>query len=106
MREYFSFHRYEMRENITKSDMIESLRDDSLVLVPLFGRELGNKYYTPPGPIPHMLVITGYDPVKKEFITNDPGTKYGEGYRYGEDTLFDAIWTYPTTQSGSIPPAL
>ena len=43
-----------------------------------------------------MLVVTGYDAEKKEFITNDPGTRKGAGYRYPEQVLFDAIREYPT----------
>ncbi|KKU51956.1 MAG: hypothetical protein UX75_C0058G0008, partial [Candidatus Moranbacteria bacterium GW2011_GWE2_47_10] len=32
----------------------------------------------------------------KEFITNDSGTRNGEGYRYGENVLFGAVRDYPT----------
>lgn len=67
-----------------------------LVIVPTNGRALGNPNYTPPGPLQHMLVITGYDLEKKEFITNDPGTRKGEGYRYSERVLYEAIREYPT----------
>ena len=31
-----------------------------------------------------------------EFITNDPGTKHGELYRYDSTLLFNAIRNYPT----------
>jgi len=34
-----------------------------------------------------MIVIRGFDPATKEFITNDPGTKRGEFYRYDIDLL-------------------
>lgn len=78
MQKYFSFDRYEVMEDIGKNDIIESLRNGNIVLVPAYGRDLHNKNYTPPGPIPHMLVIIGYDPAKKEFVTNDPGTKDGK----------------------------
>lgn len=63
------------------------------VIVPAAGKKLGNPYFTPPGPDYHMLVITGYD--ERGFIVNDPGTRRGEKYRYGFDTLIGAIhdWT-------------
>lgn len=67
-----------------------------LVIVPTNGRLLKNPNFTAPGPLQHMLVITGYDVETKEFITNDPGTRKGEGYRYPEQVLYDAIREYPT----------
>jgi hypothetical protein len=66
------------------------------VIVPLDGRKLKNPYFSGEGPARHMLVILGYDEVKKVFITHDPGTKRGAQYVYPEDRLFDAIIDYPT----------
>lgn len=60
------------------------------VVVPAAGRELGNPFYTSPGPIYHMLVIKGYD-ANGNFITNDPGTKNGADYAYNESVLMPAI---------------
>lgn len=59
------------------------------VVVPAAGRELKNPNFTPPGPIYHMLVIKGYD--KDGFITNDPGTRNGESYRYTFDRMMTAM---------------
>lgn len=59
------------------------------VIVPLAGREVNNPYYSGEGPWYHMLVIVGYD--NNAFITNDVGTKRGEGYRYDADRLASAI---------------
>ena len=75
----------------------------SLVLVPAFGQILGNPYFTPPGPATHMLVIRGYDETTKEFITNDPGTRRGEGYRYSYAALVRAIRDYPTGDHEPVP---
>ena len=77
-------------------DELKSALAEGLVIVPTNGRSLKNPNFTLPGPVQHMLVITGYDDAKKEFITNDPGTRKGEGYRYPEQVLFDAIREYPT----------
>ena len=41
-------------------------------------------------------MIRGYDSDKGEFITNDPGTKRGELYRYDQDVLYNAIRDYPS----------
>ena len=65
-----------------------------MVLVPTNGQALGNPYYRPPGPERHYLVIKGYDSRTEEFITNDPGTKRGQDYRYKQDVLFKAIRDY------------
>ncbi|NTU67157.1 MAG: hypothetical protein HGB08_04525 [Candidatus Moranbacteria bacterium] len=95
-REYFRHEPAFAKEGITLSDMKYSLSQGNLVIVPAFGQALHNPNYTAPGPIAHMLVITGYDAAAKEFATNDPGTRNGAGYRYKERVLFDAIWEYPS----------
>ena len=59
------------------------------VIVPAAGRLLGNPYFTPPGPIYHMLVLKSYD--KDGFIVNDPGTRRGENYHYGFKPIMDAM---------------
>ena len=40
-----------------------------------------------------MLVLTGYD--ERNFVTNDPGTRRGYGYKYTYSILYNAIhdWT-------------
>lgn len=94
--QYFKQQNVSVQEKISVEDIRAELRKGNLVLVPAFGQALHNPNYTSPGPIPHMLVVIGYDPLKKEFITNDTGTKHGKGYRYSEDVLFGAIWEYPS----------
>ena len=59
------------------------------VIIPAAGQLLGNLNFRGAGPPYHMLVITGYD--RDEFITNDPGTRNGEGFRYDHETLMNAI---------------
>ena len=67
-----------------------------MVIVPTNGRALKNPNFMASGPLQHMLVIIGYDVEEREFITNDPGTRKGEGYRYTEQILYGAIREYPT----------
>jgi len=103
--QYFHYQSALAKEKATLSDIKDSLSQGNLVIVPAFGRALHNPNYTAPGPIAHMLVITGYDPAAKEFITNDPGTRKGSRYRYDENVLFDAIWEYPSGPDAPTVPA-
>ncbi|MFA6254742.1 MAG: C39 family peptidase [Patescibacteria group bacterium] len=84
-------------ENIKKQ-----LLAGQLIIVPAAGRQLGNPNFTGAGPIYHMLVIRGYDDNKGEFITNDPGTRKGEGYRYKYQKLIAAIhdWDHTLAAGG------
>jgi len=95
-KDYFKYDQVDLKNNITINDIIVALNNGNLVLAPMDGQKLNNPYFTAPGPERHMLVIRGYDPATKEFITNDPGTKRGEAYRYNETVLFEAIRAYPT----------
>lgn len=93
---YFSYGKVSVRSGIGGNDIKSELAKGNLVIVPMNGQKLNNPYYNPPGPIEHMLVVVGYDATTKEFITNDPGTRRGEGYRYPEDIFEKALQDYPT----------
>ncbi|MBI3290883.1 C39 family peptidase [Candidatus Falkowbacteria bacterium] len=90
LKNYFGFES-ELITEVTAARIKKELLAGKLIIVPAAGRELGNPYFTPPGPIYHMLVIRGYDAERGEFITNDPGTKRGEAYRYKYNRLIGAI---------------
>lgn len=60
----------------------------TFIILPLTGRDLHNPNYTGAGPLYHMLVVRGYD--RDQFITNDPGTRLGLGYKYPYDVLVNA----------------
>ncbi len=96
MREYWKWQNVSVQDGISKQDIINVLYDGAVVIVPTNGKALKNPFFTDGGPAEHMLVIIGYDPKQKQFITNDPGTKYGAGYRYDENVLYGAIRAYPT----------
>ncbi len=93
---YFKYSGARVRYTIQAEDIMKILDEGNLVLVPVDGQKLGNPNFVPPGPLEHMLVIKGYDWTTKEFITNDPGTRRGESYRYNMDTLMKSIRDYPT----------
>lgn len=75
--------------DFTIQDMKALLAEGIPLIVPAAGRELGNKFFQNPGPLYHMLVITGY--TEDQFIANDPGTRRGEGYKYNQEVLYNAI---------------
>jgi hypothetical protein len=83
-------------EGVTLFDLYNYLAEGNIIIVPTDGRKLNNPNFSNGGPERHMLVIIGYDLKKKEFITNDPGTRKGKGYRYGADVLYSAIRDYST----------
>jgi len=93
---YFKYDKTEVKKEIQIEDIIKELQLGRIVIVPADGQLLGNPYFTVPNPERHNLVIRRYDPDKREFITNDPGTKRGELYRYDQDVLYNAIRDYPS----------
>lgn len=93
---YFVKNKMVLSYNITIEDILSQLAQGNIVIVPTDGNALHNPHFKQPGPETHMLVIRGYDNDTSEFITNDPGTKYGENYRYSYNVLYSAIRDYPT----------
>lgn len=90
--EYYGYQT-RVTETVTAESIMYEIASGHPVIVPAAGRRLGNPYFSGEGPWYHMLVITGYD--RKNFTTNDPGTKRGEDYKYKHNILIDAIhdWT-------------
>ena len=96
MKEYFDYQNVEYVTDIDTSDIKRELLDGNVVIVPVNGQVLNNPFYTPPGPLEHMIVVVGYDEETHEFITHDPGTKRGANFRYEEDVLNQALRDYGT----------
>lgn len=93
---YFNYKNIVVKNNVTLKDIIDELMRGNIIIAPMNGQKLNNPFYTPPGPINHMLTIIGYDAARKEFIVNDSGTKRGSKYRYPEKILYSALRDYPT----------
>ncbi len=93
---YLKYPKASVVFGITANSIIAELRAGHVVIVPVNGQMIGNPNYKSPGPLEHMIVIKGYDPATDEFITNDPGTRKGESYRYRTGVLFTAIRNYLT----------
>lgn len=75
--------------DIKIEDIKRELGRGNPVIVPTAGRILNNPYYRRPGPLYHMLVIRGYN--EKEFITNDNGTRRGNGWKYPYERLYNSL---------------
>lgn len=95
-KDYFNFNKVSLIHDIGINDIIKELNKGNLLITPMNGQMMHNPYFKAPGPPRHMIVIRGYDPETKEFITNDPGTRNGELYRYDATILYSAIRDYPT----------
>ena len=93
-REYYGYQNIRLKDVASVEDIKLELAAGNLVIVPADGQKLGNPNYTPPGPARHMLIVIGYDDERGVFITNDPGTRRGQGFVYAYDILFAAIRDY------------
>lgn len=96
LNDYFQYENAFIRFDISVQDIKKELALGNAVIVPVDGKKLGNPYYSPPGPDRHKLIIIGYDDNIREFITNDPGTKRGEKYRYAYEVMENSIVDYKT----------
>ncbi|MAF25425.1 hypothetical protein CL634_07615 [bacterium] len=99
MKTYFNYE-VEVTGDVTVDRIKQELAAGKLIIVPAAGRELGNPYFTQPGPLYHMLVIRGYD--RNQFITNDPGTRRGARYKYKYQTVINAVhdWNDGDVENG------
>lgn len=89
--EYFGLNAH-IVYNPTINQLKKELADGNLIIVPAAGQQLPNPHFRAPGPPYHVLVLTGYD--SDEFISNDPGTRHGEDFKYKYDDLMRAIHDY------------
>ncbi len=96
IKDYFKYQNAALKNDISLDDIISEIMKGNLVITPMNGQLLKNPNFTQPGPINHMVLIRGYDPVRKIFITNDPGTRNGELYEYDINLFYSAIRAYPT----------
>lgn len=96
LKQFYQYDEVEIKNNPNLDDIKKEIASGYLVIVPVNGRLLKNPYYTPPGPLHHMILIKGYDDKTREFITNDAGTSRGQSYRFPYETLLKAIDDYPS----------
>jgi len=94
--EYFDHKNAFTKYDITLEDIKKEIAGGNLVIVPIDGVKLGNPHYTAPGPEFHEMVVIGYDDEVGEFITHDPGTRFGANYRYDYNVFMNSIRDYKT----------
>lgn len=85
----FASERLRIIEDPTVDDIKQSIAAGNPVLAVADGKVLPNKFFQNGGPVYHALIIRGY--TDTHFITNDPGTQFGENYTYTYDELMNAI---------------
>lgn len=78
----------------------EQIAQSNPIILPAAGRELNNPNFKAPGPLYHMLVVRGWLSDGR-IITNDPGTRRGEGYIYTESILWNAIHDWNSGDVGN-----
>ncbi len=95
--DYYSMTSGRVILNPSIEDIQTELAAGRPVIVPAAGRLLDNPNFTAGGPPYHMLVIRGYD--ADGFITNDPGTRRGEKFRYSYANLMESMhdWSGSTS---------
>lgn len=79
----------------TLEDLKNEIDNNRPIIIPAYGKAIKNPHFRNGGPEYHMLVISGYDNEKNEFITQEPGTKYGLDFRYSFAIIMDAIHDHP-----------
>jgi uncharacterized protein YvpB len=90
---FYGINNMKIVYDFKKEDIKKYLSQGKPIIIPAAGRLLGNPNFKYPGPPYHALVLTGYD--GNWIITNDPGTRKGEGYRYKLEVLYGAIHDFP-----------
>lgn len=88
-KKYYGIKSGRIIKNATLDDIKQEIASGRPVIIPAAGKMLQNPNFKNGGPVYHMLVVKGYD--KDGFVTNDPGTRKGEYYRYSFDILYNAI---------------
>lgn len=84
---------YGLNATVTDEVTLERIKQElvagNFIILPLTGQDLHNPNFTGAGPLYHMLVVRGYD--RDQLITNDPGTRKGQGYKYDYDVILNAV---------------
>jgi len=91
----YGYKNWRIINNPTIQDIKKELSQENIIIIPLAGREIDNPYFKNPGPLYHMLIISGYDSKKGVFVTQDPGTKRGKNFTYKFNVLLKANHDFP-----------
>ena len=102
LRVLYGFKNITTRVVSSPEEIKKEIAAGRIVIAPTSGVLLKNPYFRLPLPDYHMVLIRGFDDAKKTFVTNDPGTRRGNGLVYRQSALFDAIhdWNKGDVQNG------
>lgn len=89
LRDYYGNTKPHIVYNPTSETIRNAILNGSPVIVPAAGQLLGNPHFKSPGPRYHMVVVKGFDHI--DFIVNEPGTRFGNGWHYDQSTLMNAM---------------
>lgn len=81
--------KFQILNKPTVADIKKSVAMGNPVLVLADGKTLDNPHFSNGGPVYHALIVRGY--TETHFITNDPGTRWGENFKYTYDNLMSSI---------------
>jgi len=90
LREHYGYKKVEVLYDVTADGIRAEIAAGRPVIIPAYGKALGNPNFKNGGPVYHMLVIKGYLGTGK-FVTNDPGTRNGADYIYSVTTIMGAV---------------
>jgi len=96
LKKYFKYNNAYLENKLSVETIKSKLSEEKILIVAVNGDKLENPNYQIPKPANHKIVIVGFDDTTQEFITNDPGTSRGGGFRYKYYKLIEAITDYPT----------
>ncbi|HRH23675.1 MAG TPA: C39 family peptidase [Candidatus Magasanikbacteria bacterium] len=96
LQEFYGYKGGRVEYDITLDDVKRELAAGNILIIPFDGQILNNPNFLNGGPERHMLVAIGYDDNKKQIITNDPGTRLGQGFVYSYDNFEASFRNYET----------
>lgn len=88
-------------ENPSVDDVKAQIDSGHPVMYMAYAPALHNPRYSGGHNPYHVLLIIGYDDEHQQFITNDPGTRIGKGYRYSYTTIINANHDYMSRNNGT-----
>ncbi len=88
-KDYYGLNSGRVEKNVTIDGIKKELAAGRPVIVGAAGKVLPNPNFKNGGPNYHMLAVKGYE--NGYFITNDPGTRKGENFKYTFDDLYKSI---------------
>jgi hypothetical protein len=90
LRDYYGLKNVKLLLDPSVADIKNNLDLGYPILLPADGKELANPNFKNGGPPYHVVVLRGYTP-DGHWITNDSGTRFGNGFLYPEQNLMAAM---------------